>query len=57
MGGSGGNTCENCVREGLYGRPSAIANAAAINGNGSDTAARSHTMRAGIIGTSQIISR
>ena len=40
-----------------YGRPSTIAAAAAMNGSGSDTAARSQTMRAGIIGTSQISSR
>jgi hypothetical protein len=34
-----------------------IASAAARNGRGSDTIARSHTTRAGISGTSQISSR
>jgi hypothetical protein len=40
-----------------YGRPSSIAIAAAMKGSGSETAARSKTTRAGIIGTSQIMSR
>ena len=41
----------------LYGRPSSIASAAAMNGSGSETVARSQTTRGGIIGTSQMISR
>ena len=40
-----------------HGLASSITSAAAMNGSGSDTAARSQTMRAGIIGTSQITRR
>ena len=40
-----------------HGLASSIAAAAAMNGSGSDTAARSQTTRAGIIGISQITSR
>ena len=48
-----------CFGTGLrgHGCASAIAIAAAMNGSGTDTAARSHTRRGGIIGTSQITSR
>ena len=40
-----------------HGLASSIAAAAAMNGSGSDTAARSQTTRAGIIGISQITRR
>ncbi len=43
--------------EKLHGLPASIASTAAMNGNGSDTAARSQTMRGGIIGISHITSR
>ena len=42
---------------GAYGLPIAIAIAAARNGNGSDTAARNQTKRAGMNGISHRISR
>ncbi len=57
MGGSGGNTEESAVHARRYGRASSIASAAAMKGSGNDTAARNQTTRAGIIGTSQIMSR
>jgi hypothetical protein len=41
----------------IYGFPIAIAIAAATNGNGSDTAARNQTKRAGMNGISHRISR
>ena len=45
------------ISKSIYGFPIAIAIAAARNGNGSDTAARNQTKRAGMNGISQRISR
>ena len=45
------------IASSIYGFPSTIAIAAATNGNGSDTAARNQTKRAGMNGISHRISR